>query len=63
MNVICEKKNKMTFIGYHTEIHPEEAYQKCPEFWDKECQAMKGVIDVSGMSKTDPEICGSGHEI
>ena len=30
MNVTYEKKNKMTFIGYHTEIKPEEAYQKCP---------------------------------
>ena len=29
----------MTFIGYHTEISPEEAYQKCPEFWDKEYAA------------------------
>ena len=39
MNVIYEKKNKMTYIGYHTEISPEEAYQKCPEFWDKEYAA------------------------
>ena len=36
MNVTYEKKDAMTFIGYHTEIRPEEAYQKCPEFWDKE---------------------------
>ena len=36
MNVGCEKKPEMTFIGYHTEIRPEEGYQKCPEFWDKE---------------------------
>ena len=34
MNVTYEKKNAMTFIGYHAEIRPEEAYQKCPEFWD-----------------------------
>ena len=27
MNVTYEKKNKMTFIGYHTEIKPEEAYR------------------------------------
>ena len=39
MNVTYEKKKKMTFIGYHTEISPEEAYQKCPEFWDKEYAA------------------------
>ena len=26
----------MTFIGYFTSIRPEEGYQKCPEFWDKE---------------------------
>ena len=36
MNVKYEKKLEMTFIGYHTEIRPEEGYQKCPEFWDKE---------------------------
>ena len=36
MNVVYEKKSTMTFIGYHTEIRPEEGYQKCPEFWDKE---------------------------
>lgn len=36
MDVNYEKKPAMTFIGYHTEIRPEEAYQKCPEFWDKE---------------------------
>lgn len=36
MNVRYEKKSAMTFIGYHTKIRPEEAYQKCPEFWDKE---------------------------
>lgn len=39
MNVIFEKKEEMIFIGYHTEIRPEEAYQKCPEFWDKEYAA------------------------
>ena len=39
MNVTYEKKKKMTYIGYHTEISPEEAYQKCPEFWDKEYAA------------------------
>ena len=32
MNVNFEKKEAMTFIGYHTEILPEEAYRKCPEF-------------------------------
>ena len=36
MNVRYEKKAAMTLIGYHTEIRPEEACQKCPEFWDKE---------------------------
>lgn len=37
MNVTYEKKKAMTFIGYHTEISPDEGYVKCPEFWDKEC--------------------------
>ena len=35
MNVKYEKKPEMTFIGYHTEIRPEEGYQKCPEFWTR----------------------------
>ena len=39
MNVTYEKKSAMTFIGYHAEIRPEEAYQKCPEFWDREYAA------------------------
>ena len=39
MKVTYEKKNAMTFIGYHTEIRPEEGYQKCPEFWDREYAA------------------------
>ena len=39
MNVTYEKKDAMTFIGYHTEIRPEEGYQRCPEFWDKEYAA------------------------
>ena len=36
MNIVYEKKDAMTFIGFHTEIRPDEGYQKCPEFWDKE---------------------------
>ena len=36
MDVIYEHKNELTFIGFHTEIAPDEGYQKCPEFWDKE---------------------------
>ena len=36
MDVNYEHKNELTFIGYHTEIAPDEGYKKCPEFWDKE---------------------------
>lgn len=36
MNATYEKKKAMTFIGYHTEIRPDEGYVKCPEFWEKE---------------------------
>ena len=36
MNLTYEKKEGMTFIGYHTEIKPDEGYIKCPEFWEKE---------------------------
>lgn len=36
MNVTYEYKPAMTFSGFSTSIRPEEGYQKCPEFWDKE---------------------------
>ena len=36
MNVTYEHKPALTFIGYSTSIRPEEGYQKCPEFWDRE---------------------------
>ena len=36
MNVSYEVKDAMTFIGFYTEIKPEEAYQECPAFWDRE---------------------------
>lgn len=39
MNVTYEQKEAMTFIGFHTEIAPEEGYIKCPEFWDREYAA------------------------
>ena len=39
MTVAYEKKQTMTFIGYHTQIRPGEGYQKCPEFWDREYAA------------------------
>lgn len=35
MNAIYEHKKELTFIGFHTEIAPDEGYKKCPEFWDK----------------------------
>ena len=41
MKVNYENKPEMTFIGYYTEIRPEEGYQKCPEFWDKEFAALQ----------------------
>ena len=36
MNVTYEHRPAMTFIGFSTSICPEEGYQKCPEFWDRE---------------------------
>ncbi len=36
MNVNYETKPALTFIGFHTEMKPDEGYVKCPEFWDKE---------------------------
>ena len=39
MNVIYEHKSELTLIGFHTEIAPNEGYQKCPEFWATEYAA------------------------
>lgn len=36
MNAAYEHKPQMTFIGFSAIIRPDEGYQKCPEFWDKE---------------------------
>jgi AraC family transcriptional regulator len=36
MKITYENKEAMTFIGFHTHIRPDEGYQKCPEFWDRE---------------------------
>ena len=36
MEIVYEKREAMTFIGFHTSIRPGEGFQKCPEFWDKE---------------------------
>ena len=36
IKVTYEHKPAITFIGFSTSIRPEEGYQKCPEFWDKE---------------------------
>lgn len=55
MNVNYEKKEAMTFIGYHTEILPEEAYQKCPEFWDREYAAKYARLWQTMQPETDVE--------
>ena len=39
MNVSYEMKEAMTFIGFRTEIAPDEGSRKCPEFWDREYNA------------------------
>ena len=36
MQLTYEHQPAMTFIGFSTSIRPEEGYQKCPEFWDRE---------------------------
>lgn len=35
-NAIYEKKSEMTFIGFSTQINPNEGNIKCPQFWDEE---------------------------
>ena len=61
MNVTYEKKDAMTFIGYHTEIRPEEGYQKCPEFWDKEYAAKYARLWQSGTRNTQPNMRDFGR--
>ena len=39
IDITFDKKEALTFIGFHTEIAPGEGYLKCPEFWDKEYAA------------------------
>ena len=36
MKLKYEHRPAMTLIGFSTTILPEEGYQKCPEFWDRE---------------------------
>ena len=36
MNIRYGHKPAVTLIGFSTAARPEEGYQKCPEFWDKE---------------------------
>lgn len=36
MKATYEHKPEMTFIGFSTQIAPNEGYEKCPEFWDRE---------------------------
>ena len=36
MNIAYEKKEALTFIGFHTGMGPDEGYRKCPEFWNQE---------------------------
>ena len=55
MRVIYEHKNELTFIGYHTEIAPNEGYQKCPEFWDKEYAAKYARLWQSMKPETSEE--------
>lgn len=55
MNVSYEKKEAMTFIGYHTKILPEEAYRKCPEFWDREYAAKYARLWQAMQPETDVE--------
>ena len=55
MNVNYEKKEAMTFIGYHTEILPEEGYQKCPEFGDREYAAKYARLWQTMQPETDVE--------
>lgn len=35
MDVKYEKKEALTFIGFHKTIKQEEGYKECPAFWQK----------------------------
>jgi AraC family transcriptional regulator len=34
-----KEDKQQTFIGFHTEIAPDDGCKKCPEFWDKEYES------------------------
>ena len=66
MNVTYEHKRTMTLIGFSTHIRPDEGYEKCPEFWDREYEgrayegngsAMLEVYSAGDMRSPDYE-CG-----
>ncbi len=59
MNVTYEKKNAMTLIGFHAEIKPNEGYQKCPEFWDKEYNIRYAQLWQTMQPQTPVLICSA----
>ena len=52
MNVTYERKEAMTFIGYHTKIPQGDGYAKCPEFWDREYHARFARLRETGKPET-----------
>ena len=63
MNVTYEKKEAMTFIGFHTEIRPNEGYQKCPEFWDREFNVRFARLRQTGKPENAVEKAVCDHHI
>ena len=49
MKAAYEHKDNMTCIGYSTIIKPNEGYEKCPQFWDKEYAQRFGKLFATGM--------------
>lgn len=55
MKVSYEHKKALTFIGYHTEIRPDEGYRKCPDFWDREYAEKYARLWKTGKPETPVE--------
>ena len=55
MNVQYEHKPAMTMIGFSAMIHPDEAYVRCPEFWDKEYAQKYARLFQTGRAETPTE--------
>ena len=55
MDICYEHKVDLTFIGFSTEIAPEEGYIKCPEFWEEAYDERYAKLWRTGEPETPAE--------